>query len=42
MENPYGLPAELAEEVGRLAAGAALNRYPDPVSRSGSRRACAK
>ena len=30
MENPYGLPVELAEEVGRLAAGAALNRYPDP------------
>ena len=30
MENPYGLPAELAEEVGRLATEAALNRYPDP------------
>jgi histidinol-phosphate aminotransferase len=30
MENPYGLPAELAAEVGGLAAEAALNRYPDP------------
>ena len=30
MENPYGLPAELAEELGRLAAEAPLNRYPDP------------
>lgn len=29
MENPYGLPPELAAEVGRLAAAAALNRYPD-------------
>src|SRR5262245_23711223 len=29
MENPYGLPPALAAEVGQLAAGAALNRYPD-------------
>ncbi|RPI48506.1 MAG: histidinol-phosphate transaminase [Betaproteobacteria bacterium] len=30
MENPYGLPEELRRELGELAAGAALNRYPDP------------
>lgn len=30
MENPYPLPPELKEAVGRIAAGAALNRYPDP------------
>lgn len=30
MENPYPLPEELAGEVGRLAAAASLNRYPDP------------
>ncbi len=29
MENPYGLPRELAAEVGSLASAAALNRYPD-------------
>jgi len=32
MENPYGLPADLAAEVGRLAAEAPLNRYPDPTA----------
>lgn len=32
MENPYGLPADLAAEVGRLAAEAQLNRYPDPTA----------
>ena len=30
MENPYGLPQELRREIAGLAAGAALNRYPDP------------
>lgn len=30
MENPYSLPEPLREEIGRLAAGAAINRYPDP------------
>jgi histidinol-phosphate aminotransferase len=30
MENPYGLPAGLDAEIGALAAGASLNRYPDP------------
>jgi len=30
MENPYGLPAQLREQVARLAAEASLNRYPDP------------
>jgi len=29
MENPYPLPAALQEELGRLAARAPLNRYPD-------------
>ncbi|WP_426192296.1 histidinol-phosphate transaminase [Massilia sp. DWR3-1-1] len=28
MENPYQLPAELHEELGRRLAAAALNRYP--------------
>ena len=30
MENPYPLPSPLQDELGRLAAGAPLNRYPDP------------
>ena len=30
MENPYPLPPALQEELGRLAARAPLNRYPDP------------
>jgi histidinol-phosphate aminotransferase len=30
MENPYALPDPLAAEVAKLAAEAALNRYPDP------------
>ena len=34
MENPYGLPEALQAEVARLAAGAALNRYPDPSART--------
>lgn len=29
MENPYSLPQELRERIGELAAGAAINRYPD-------------
>jgi histidinol-phosphate aminotransferase len=32
MESPYGLPKELAEEVGRLVAGLSLNRYPVPTA----------
>jgi len=32
MENPYGLPPELAAEIGALSAQAALNRYPDPAA----------
>jgi histidinol-phosphate aminotransferase len=31
MENPYPLPEALRAEVASLAAGAALNRYPDPA-----------
>lgn len=31
MENPYPLPEALRAEVAALAAGAALNRYPDPA-----------
>jgi histidinol-phosphate aminotransferase len=34
MENPYALPADMQAEVGRLAARAALNRYPDPGARA--------
>jgi histidinol-phosphate aminotransferase len=30
MENPYRLPEPLREEVGRVAAALAINRYPDP------------
>lgn len=30
MENPYRLPEPLREEVGRVVAAAAINRYPDP------------
>jgi histidinol-phosphate aminotransferase len=29
MENPYLLPVELRQELGRLAQNAAINRYPD-------------
>ena len=32
MENPYGLPATLAEELGRRLAQVEINRYPDPVA----------
>ncbi len=32
MESPYGLPKELAEEVGRLVSGLSLNRYPVPTA----------
>ena len=34
MENPYGLPAELAQELGRVVSQASLNRYPDPAARA--------
>jgi len=34
MENPYGLPSDLAQEVGRLTTQASLNRYPDPTARA--------
>ena len=30
MENPYTLPDDIRDEVGKLAAQAHLNRYPDP------------
>lgn len=29
MENPYLLPAEIRDEIARLVADAAINRYPD-------------
>ncbi len=34
MENPYGLPAELARQLGQRLGGLALNRYPpgDPAA----------
>ncbi|SER19699.1 histidinol-phosphate aminotransferase [Nitrosomonas sp. Nm51] len=30
MENPYALPQALQNEISSLAAGAPINRYPDP------------
>jgi histidinol-phosphate aminotransferase len=30
MESPYGLPPELAAEIGRIVSGLSLNRYPVP------------
>ena len=33
MENPYELPADLRSALGIQAAGAPLNRYPDPEAR---------
>ena len=30
MVNPYALPQELRREIAELAAGAAINRYPNP------------
>jgi histidinol-phosphate aminotransferase len=30
MENPYRLPEPLREEIGRVVATLAINRYPDP------------
>ncbi|MGI9024096.1 MAG: histidinol-phosphate aminotransferase, partial [Burkholderiaceae bacterium] len=30
MENPYALPTELREELGRRLANVAINRYPAP------------
>lgn len=32
MENPYRLPPALAEEMGRVLATVAVNRYPDPAA----------
>jgi histidinol-phosphate aminotransferase len=32
MESPYGLPQELAAEVGRVVARLSLNRYPVPTA----------
>ncbi|MBA0900905.1 MAG: histidinol-phosphate transaminase [Candidatus Nitrotoga sp.] len=34
MENPYPLPQWLSEQIASLAAGAAINRYPDADPRS--------
>ncbi|TXT21833.1 MAG: histidinol-phosphate aminotransferase [Gallionellaceae bacterium] len=34
MENPYPLPPHLREEIARLVADTAINRYPDPEARS--------
>jgi histidinol-phosphate aminotransferase len=38
MENPYALPPDMTEEIGRIAARAALNRYPDPAAHALKRR----
>jgi histidinol-phosphate aminotransferase len=32
MENPYRLPEPLRDEVGRVVAALAINRYPDPAA----------
>jgi histidinol-phosphate aminotransferase len=32
MESPYGLPKDLADEVGRIVSGLSLNRYPVPTA----------
>ena len=34
MENPYPLPPQLREEIARLVADAAINRYPDAGAHS--------
>jgi len=34
MENPYALPQQLRDEIARLAADAAINRYPDAGAHS--------
>ena len=34
MENPYALPPPLRDEIARLVADAAINRYPDAAARS--------
>jgi histidinol-phosphate aminotransferase len=33
MENPYALPPEIRDEIARLVAEAAINRYPDAGAR---------
>jgi len=33
MESPYGLPPELAAEVGRIVSQLSLNRYPVPTAK---------
>ena len=38
MENPYALPADMTEEIARIAARAPLNRYPDPAAQALKRR----
>jgi histidinol-phosphate aminotransferase len=38
MENPYPLPPDMVAEIGRIAAQAPLNRYPDPEARTLKRR----
>ena len=32
MESPYGLPEELAQEIGRIVSRLSLNRYPVPTA----------
>ncbi|MFZ3320934.1 MAG: histidinol-phosphate transaminase [Usitatibacter sp.] len=38
MENPYRLPPALADEMGRILAAVAINRYPDPTNAALKRR----
>jgi histidinol-phosphate aminotransferase len=41
MENPYALPQQLRDEIARLVADAAINRYPDAGARSLKQQICA-
>ena len=41
MENPYPLPAPLRDEIARLVADAAINRYPDASAQRLKEQICA-
>ena len=41
MENPYALPQSLRDEIARLVADAAINRYPDARAQSLKEQICA-
>jgi len=41
MENPYALPPQLRDEIARLTADAAINRYPDAGAQRLKEKICA-